>query len=323
MQPSQEAGRWKAAALTKVAWWRAPKLGKLRQHPPEPLRVPRRYVRLSPPSPAPSLTLVTPSFQQGRFLARAIRSVLDQRYPTLEYVVQDGGSDDGSVEVLQAFGGGLTRWESAPDDGQANAINRGFAGTSGELMAFLNSDDLLLPGSLAYVGRYFAAHPEVDAIYGHRLLVDERGRKLGSWILPPHDDETLRLIDFVPQESLFWRRSLWERCGGYIDEEFEFAVDWELLLRFAEAGARMVRVPRFLAAFRVHEGQKTHAYEELGSGEVARLRERSQGRPIEQLDADRMVEPYLRRHRRRHLLHRVWERLPLPRVEVDAGPVAL
>ena len=137
------------------------------------------------------ITIVTPSFQQGRFLERTIYSILSQQYPRLEYVVQDGGSTDGTVDVLQRFEPLLTRWVSEPDDGQTDAINRGFRGTTGELMAWVNSDDLLLPGCLAYVARFLVEHPEVDVVYGYRLMIDEDDRQIGTWITPPHDDQAL------------------------------------------------------------------------------------------------------------------------------------
>lgn len=310
----------RARAEQRVRWWLAPKLGRLRQHPPEPLRVPRSYARARSPEPAPGITIVTPSFRQARFLGRTVESVLAQGYPALEYVVQDGGSDDGSVEIIREHERSLTRWESAPDGGQANAINRGFAGTSGEIMAYLNSDDVLLPGALAYVARYLAGHPDVDVVYGNRILIDDEGRTVGLWVLPAHDDETLRLIDFVPQETLFWRRGLWERAGGRVEEELRYAIDWELLLRFAELGARMVRLPRFLAGFRVHDAQKTTTEHDLGIEEQDRLRERVLGERVGHAEALERVQPYLRRHVPLHLFHRAAARLPLPRLEVDASP---
>jgi GT2 family glycosyltransferase len=310
----------RARAEQRVRWWLAPKLGRLRQHPPEPLSVPRSYARTRPPEPAPSITVVTPSYCQARFLETTIESVTGQGYPALEYVIQDGGSEDGSVDVIRSHADDLARWESAPDRGQADAINRGFAGTSGEIMAWLNSDDVLLPGTLAYVARYLARHPNVDAVYGNRLLMDEQGRKIGTWVLPAHDDRALRLIDFVPQETLFWRRDLWERAGGGLDESLAFALDWDLLLRFAETGARLVRLSRFLAGFRVHDEQKTTTQHDVGIEEADRLRERVLGRPMPHAEALEAVQPYLRRHVPLHLLHRVAARLPLPRVEVDASP---
>jgi glycosyltransferase involved in cell wall biosynthesis len=220
--------------------------------------------------------------------------VLAQRYAALEYVVRDGGSTDGSVEVLEGFSD--VRWHSAPDDGQAAALNAGFADTAGEIMAFLNADDLLLPGALAYVTRYFAEHPDVDVLYGQRILIDELDRDIGVWITPRHQDQVLSYGDFMPSETLYWRRSAWEAAGGRFDESFHFALDWELLQRMRDSGARIVRVPRLLGAFRVHAAQKTHTIHETCERESALLRERAAGHPVDGWAAHEAVRPYLRRH---------------------------
>jgi hypothetical protein len=133
---------------------------------------------------------------------------------------------------------------------------------------------------------YFARNPDVDAIYGHRVLVDENSQEIGRWFLPPHDPEVLRLNDFVPQETLFWRRRIWDKVGG-LDKTFKFAMDWDLLLRFQEAGARIVRVPYFLGCFRVHAAQKTSAsMHDLGQSEITLLRERTFGRPFPPQDLE-------------------------------------
>jgi GT2 family glycosyltransferase len=282
-----------------------PRIGLLRQHAPVPLRVPKGYFTVDAPSPAPTISLVTPSYNQGKFIERTLYSVVAQNYPALEYVVADGGSSDETVEILRRFEGSLTRWASEPDGGQADAINRGFAQTTGEIMAYLNSDDLLLPGSLAYVARYFAEHPDVDVIYSHRMIIDEFDRHIGSWVLPEHDDEELAWVDFVPQETLFWRRSIWEAAGGVIDEGMNFALDWDLLLRMRAHGARMVRVPRFLGAFRAHEEQKTQTLEDLYLNETAALRNRVHGRGMSHDEAFHRAQPYMRRHVPYHLAHRL------------------
>ena len=133
---------------------------------------------------------------QAAYLERTIRSVLEQNYSNLEYIVQDGGSRDGSAEIIRKYASTLTRWESAKDSGQAQAINRGLQHTSGEIMAYLNSDDFFLPGTLAYVAEYFSRYPDVDAVYGHRIVVDENDREVGRWVLPPHDDEVLSWAAF-------------------------------------------------------------------------------------------------------------------------------
>jgi hypothetical protein len=257
-----------------------PRLGLLHHHPPVPLRVPTGYFTTDAPQPAPTISIVTPSFGQGHFLERTLYSVVNQNYPALEYVVQDGGSTDDTVEILRRYESSLTNWSSEPDGGQGDAINRGFAQTSGEIMAYLNSDDLLLPGALAYVAGYFAAHPEIDVVYGHRVMIDEHDRQIGSWVMPAHDDQVLTLLDFVPQETLFWRRTAWEAAGGQIDPSLRFAIDWDLLLRLHDSGAKMVRLPRVLGAFRVHDEQKTAIWNDQCLIECDALRRRVHGRAI-------------------------------------------
>ena len=232
--------------------------------------------------PALHIAIVTPSYGQEKFLERTLRSVLDQNYPQLAYVVQDGGSKDGSAAIIARHAASLRHWESAPDKGQADAIRRGFAHiestlTPDTIMAWLNSDDLLAPGALRFVAEYFAAHPDVDVIYGHRIIIDDDDRDVGRWIMPRHNPATLEWIDYVPQETLFWRKRAWDRAGG-IDPSFQFALDWDLLARFQQAGCRMVRVPYFLGAFRVHAGQKTsHAIHTTGADEMRRIRTRFHG----------------------------------------------
>jgi glycosyltransferase involved in cell wall biosynthesis len=253
----------------------------------------------------PRISIVTPSYNQAGFLDRAIQSVLNQRYPELEYIVQDGGSTDGTDEVLARYDGELHRWEMRPDRGQANAINLGFAHASGEIMAYLNADDLILPGALAYVARYFERHPDVDVVYGHRVLIDDNDMEIGRWVMPQHDDDVLSWVDYVPQETLYWRRRVWAGSGGGMDEDAQYALDWDLLLRFRDAGARIVRVPRFLGAFRVHPDQKTLAdAETTGKSEVDRIRLREHGRLVSRQEMRRALRRYLWRHVVLHKLYR-------------------
>ncbi|MGI8511584.1 MAG: glycosyltransferase family 2 protein, partial [Solirubrobacteraceae bacterium] len=281
-----------------------PRLGTLWQSPPEPLRVPRAYLRARPPSRAPSVTIVTPSFCSVRWLERTLRSVLDQGYPALEYVVQDGGSDDGTVDLLQRHAPALARWTSQPDRGQAHAINAGFAGTRGEIMAFLNADDVLLPGALAHVAAFFAGHPEVDVVYGHRVMIDADGHRVGLGITPPHREDALLPVDWVPQETLFWRRRAWDAAGGRLDEDLQYALDWDLLLRLRSSGATFQRLPRLLAAFRVHPAQKTQALAERGEAECRALRARYTGAPLSHSAATTAAQPYLRSAVAHHIAFR-------------------
>lgn len=283
------------------------RLQTLRHYPSRELYIPAKYHRPLPLPNPPTISIVTPSFNQGRFLEATIRSVLDQNYPKLEYVIQDGGSKDESVAVMEKYRSRLKHIESRKDNGQAHAINLGFAhATGGEIMAYLNSDDILLPGSLNYVAAYFAAHPDVDVVYSHRAIIDTDGREVGRWILPAHSDQMLVWADYVPQETMFWRRRIWDKAGGHIDESFQFALDWDLLLRFRAAGAKFVRLPRFLGAFRVHAAQKTTA--ELmsnGAPEMAKLRYRLHGRETDLQDIRRNMRGYMLRHAWHNFLYRI------------------
>ncbi|MCI0702337.1 MAG: glycosyltransferase [Planctomycetia bacterium] len=274
-------------------------LGKLKfAQPPKVLQVPRRYYRKPRLANPPVISLVTPSFNQGQFLERTIQSVLDQEYPRLEYVIQDGASTDSTAGVLAQYRHRLHHCESRKDNGQSHAINLGFAHTTGEIMGYLNSDDLLLPGSLFAVAKYFATHPDVDVVYGHRVLINAMGDELGRWVLPPHDDEVLKWADYIPQETLFWRRRIWEKSGGRIDESFRFAMDWDLLMRFQAAGAKFYRLPRFLGAFRIHDLSKTmKVVNTHGAEEMAKLRRRAHGREVSYLD----IQAGLRRYQGWHV----------------------
>jgi GT2 family glycosyltransferase len=246
-----------AVAVTRVRGWFT--LDPQPQYAPRPLPAETFPSWTRDAANVPRLTVVTPSYQQARFLDAAMRSVLDQPGVAIEYVVQDGGSTDGSVEIIRSLADRLASWESAPDAGQADAIARGFARvTAGadDVMMFLNSDDLMLPGAARFILEYFGRHPEVDVVYGHRILIDEDGGDVGRWITPRAPANDLRMHDLVPQETLFWRRRIWDRVGG-LDTSFHYALDWDLLLRFIDAGARIVRLPWSMVSRRVPAARRT------------------------------------------------------------------
>jgi glycosyltransferase involved in cell wall biosynthesis len=221
----------------------------------------------------PKISIVTPSYNQGPFIEWTVRSVLLQRYPNLEYIVMDGGSKDQTREVLDSYAEWFAHYSSEKDKGQADAICRGFEKSTGEIMAYLNSDDMLAPGTLEFVARYFAEHPEVDAVYSHRCTVDDANKVIWYWILGRHSNWYMSRWDLIPQETCFWRRSLFERTGN-IDPHFRFAMDYDLFVRFMQKG-RMVRVNRFLGVFRKHSEAKTsQLLETIGSQEIAQVWDR-------------------------------------------------
>lgn len=282
------------------------KLGQVEQYPPRALWISQSKAPQSLEN-LPELAVVTPSYQQVQFLRQAIESVLEQRYPNLRYAILDGGSTDGSAEVVQEFADRVTKVRSAPDGGQAAALKEGFANLGGEIMGWLNADDLWLPGALRWVGAFFRDHPKVDLIYGNRVVINEAGQEIGRWILPPHEelaDEALRRLGWVPQETMFWRRALYDRVGG-IDPDFRFAMDWDLFLRLRKAGAKIAHLPHFLGAFRVH-GQQKNAVE--GSSTGAQEARRLQRRELGSDEAKWQVGRYYQRYRwAGYLAARDWE----------------
>ncbi|HEY2584810.1 MAG TPA: glycosyltransferase family 2 protein [Tepidisphaeraceae bacterium] len=215
----------------------------------------------------PKISIVTPSYNQAPFIGWTVRSVLLQRYPNLEYIVMDGGSTDGTQAVLEPYRERFAHYQSERDKGQADAIHNGFARSTGDIMAYLNSDDMLAPGALHWVAQFFADHPEVDAVYSHRCTVDEDNKVIYYWILPRHSDWYMTRWDLIPQETCFWRRRLFERSGN-IDPGYRFAMDYDLFVRFMRDG-KMVRANRFLGAFRKHSEAKTsQLLETIGTAEI-------------------------------------------------------
>jgi glycosyltransferase involved in cell wall biosynthesis len=194
-------------------------------------------------------------------------SVLGQGYPRLEYIVVDGGSTDGSVGLIEQRADDLAWWVSEPDDGAWEAINKGFAHATGEVMGWIGSDDLLMPWSLSIVGEIFATFPQIEWLTSQiPMMCDEDGRPVESYRLDAYSaDEFFRganlpfagwkAAGFIQQEATYWRRSLWERVGARLDESLQLAADFDLWARFHRSDAKLfgVRVP--LACFRLHADQ--------------------------------------------------------------------
>jgi glycosyltransferase involved in cell wall biosynthesis len=216
----------------------------------------------------PSVSIVTPSFNQARFLGQTLDSQLGQDYPGLETIVMDGGSTDGSLDVLQRYADRLTYWVSERDRGPAHAINKGLARATGEILAWVNSDDVLTPGAVRAVARLFARDPELDLVYGNALYIDERN----ELVLADHGSCRTALyygdmkpagliprywnyVHEVPQPTVFFRRRLLDACGA-LDESYHFIFDFELFHRFAQP-ARVRKLERTQAYYRIHTRSKT------------------------------------------------------------------
>jgi len=204
----------------------------------------------------PLVSIITPSFNQVDYLERTMLSVLNQTYPHLEYIVMDGGSTDGSIDVIERYADRLAYWESAPDRGQTEAINKGFNRATGGVMAYLNSDDLYYPHAVEEAVAYLNAHPQVGMVYGDAHYVDAEDRVIGRF--PAAQTSYRRLRNgyvHIPQQATFFRKVFWDIVGP-LDPTFYFAMDYDLWVRIAEL-TPLVYVPRTWAAFRLHGDAKT------------------------------------------------------------------
>lgn len=212
-------------------------------------------------SELPTLSIVTPSLNQGHFIEQTILSVLDQGYPGLEYIVVDGGSTDGTLEILHHYGDRL-KWNSSPDHSQGEAINKGLLKASGQIVAYLNSDDLYLPGALEQVGRFFAANPQAAWLTGYCRNIDGQGQEIRRLIrlyknlwLRLWDYRALLVLNYIAQPATFWRREVMEQVG-YLDEGLHYTLDYEYWLRIGRLHSLYV-LHTDLAAFRVHSSSKS------------------------------------------------------------------
>jgi glycosyltransferase involved in cell wall biosynthesis len=201
-----------------------------------------------------SVSIITPSYNQGRYLERTIRSVLAQRRP-FEYLVMDGGSRDESVAILQRYSAEL-QWVSEPDRGQADAVNKGLARASGDIIGWLNSDDIFYPGAVADAADFLTAHPDVDVVYGNGNHIDEQDRVIEPYPTEDWDFERLKERCFLCQPAVFFRRRLVDRFGP-LGVHWRYALDYEYWLRLGKSGARFARIGALLAGSRLHPETKT------------------------------------------------------------------
>jgi glycosyltransferase involved in cell wall biosynthesis len=219
-----------------------------------------------------SISIITPSYNQASFLDETMRSVLDQHYPRLEYFVIDGGSSDGSVDVIRNYADRLSYWVSARDKGQTDALNKGFRRATGDVVGYLNSDDLLEPGALAIIARAFE-DPTVQWLGGGCVYIDENGAELARYTpkAPSRPGDFFRGDrQRIWQPSTFWRRSLFDRVG-MPDPSLHYIMDFEFWLRLAVHGIRLHTTSSPLSRFRVHSTSKTETSGEKFLAELFRV----------------------------------------------------
>jgi len=232
----------------------------------------------------PKITVVTPSYNQGQFLEETILSVVGQQYPNLEYIVIDGGSTDSSVNVLKKNEQHLTFWVSERDRGQAHAINKGFARATGDILCWLNSDDIYLPGALSFISTNLDPSRS-ELLFGNCFHFFEGGATShGSDVVREHERRDLRLADYLVQPSTFWTRKVWEQAGE-LDESLTFGFDWEWFIRARNSGAEFRPVDKYLSAYRFHSDHKSSTGGERRLTELASIYKRHAGNEYARLFA--------------------------------------
>ncbi len=226
----------------------------------------------------PLVSIITPSFNQAQFLERTIQSVLNQDYPRIEYIVIDGGSTDGSVEIIKKYQRGISAWVSEPDRGQTEAINKGFNRANGEILAWLNSDDTYHhPHAVSEAVEYLIQNPNVAMVYADCNFINEADQIIGKFNAKQTDYRRLRAgYVHIPQQTMFFRAADWKALGP-LDPSFYFAMDYDLWTRLAKHAPLKYLPGKTWANFRIHTSSKTNVADQRGWDEMLRVHYRAGG----------------------------------------------
>lgn len=230
----------------------------------------------------PKISVITPSYNQGIYLERTILSILNQNYPNLEYIIIDGGSTDDSVEIIKRYEHHLTYWVSESDEGQTDALNKGFFKATGDILCWLCADDLYEPWTLSEVSQFFQKNPKIHFIYGDALWIDPEDKFI-RYQKEVSFNQFILLYghNFIPQPSCFWRADI-HRNIGELDQSFDVMMDADLWLRFSKS-IHLYHSPQILSRIRMHPEQKTQRLRSRGREEARLLRERYFGKNSETL----------------------------------------
>ena len=250
----------------------------------------------------PLVTIVTPSYNQAAYLEKTICSVLEQDYPNIEYIIMDGGSTDESAQIISKYADRIGYWESTPDNGQTDAINKGFSCAHGKILAWLNSDDVLYPHAVSEAVAFLTEHPEVGMVYGDCDFIDAKGRVIGQFKACQTDLKKLRRgFVHIPQQASFWRADLWKKVGP-LDDTIFFAMDYDLWLRLAEVSELRYQKGKPWAAFRLHENAKTVSADDRCWPDMLRIHRRNGGSAFSLLYCKyllrKVLAPLIRKRRR-------------------------
>jgi glycosyltransferase involved in cell wall biosynthesis len=254
----------------------------------------------------PLVSIVTPSYNQARFLEETIQSVLMQDYPRIEYLIVDGGSTDGSVEIIRKYAHRLAWWVSEPDGGQTDAINKGFAHAHGEILAWLNSDDTYQPGAVSAAVQALLTHPQAGMVYSDCNYINEEGKVIGRFPAAQTDYRRLRRgYVHIPQQTMFFRSALWQEVGP-LDPSFYFAMDYDLWVRIAARAEIRYFPGQVWANFRLHTAGKTIVADDRCWPEMLRVHYRDGGSFFAPIVAKyylrKLIAPFWN-WRRRRMLH--------------------